>query len=161
MTQNGSRGGVDRHWLGIILFVLSGETGPATCRQRGSVASLTFPFSPSQLALAHPFISIDSCSLRCVWAGGDGELGIFAGAGWIGWACSGYEDAHAGLRSLLGTGTDELQGCTPKTGKNHTHRGIHGGPPCRQRSIQKFTFFPFSLFAEKKRVQLRGHWKNL
>lgn len=57
---------VDCHWLGIILFGLPGETRPSTDRQKGSVASLTFPFSLSQLAMGCPFISIDSCSLRCL-----------------------------------------------------------------------------------------------
>lgn len=161
VTQNGSRGGVDRHWLGIILFVLSSETGPATRRQRGSVASLTFPFSSSQLALAHPFISIDSCFLRCVWASRDGELGIFAGAGWIGWAFTRYEDAHAGLRSLLGTGTDGLQGCTHKTLRKITHTEasmaarLVGKEACKN-SLCSF----FSLCWEKNVFQLRGHWKN-
>lgn len=61
MTRNGKRRGVDRHWLGVILFVLPGETAAAARRQRGSVVGLTFPFSCSQLP---PFIPIESCSLR-------------------------------------------------------------------------------------------------
>lgn len=36
--------------------------GLSTDKQKGSVASLTFPFSSSQPALGCPFITIDSCS---------------------------------------------------------------------------------------------------
>lgn len=61
--------GVDCHRLGIILFGLPSETGPSTDKQKASVASLTFPFSSSQRALGSPFISIDSCSLRCLGGG--------------------------------------------------------------------------------------------
>ena len=78
--------GVYCHWLGIILFGLPSEKGPSTDRQKGSVASLTFPFSSSQLALGRPFISTDFCSFRCLW-----------GSGWIRSAFSGYDLAHTGL----------------------------------------------------------------
>lgn len=101
--------GVDCHWLGIILFVLPGETGPSTDRQKGSVASLTFPFSSSQLALGCPFISIDSCSLRCLrgrgMEGGAGVLLEPGGSAWHsvgmrwhmrGWGLSGDGDRRAG-----------------------------------------------------------------
>lgn len=65
-------------------------------------------------------------------------------------AFSGNEDAHAGLRSLLRTGTDELQGCTHKTlGKiTHTEASMVG-MPCRQRSMQKFTLFLFFSLPRK------------
>lgn len=103
--------GVDCCSLGIILFWLPSEMRPSTVKQKGSTASLTFPFSPSQLALGCPFISIDSCSLCCLWS--RGELG----AGWIWSAFCGYEAAHAGLISA-GLGTDdELERCTLM----HTH----------------------------------------
>lgn len=105
---------VDCHWLGIILFGLPGETRPSTDRQKGSVASLTFPFSSSQLAMGCPFISIDSCSLRCLRGLGLGgrEGGSLLEAGWICSAFYGYEVAHAGLRSQWGKGTDGSVGCT-------------------------------------------------
>lgn len=56
------------HCLGIILFGLPSETRPSTDKQKGSVASLTFPFSSSRLTLGHPFISTDCCSLHCLWS---------------------------------------------------------------------------------------------
>lgn len=89
MTRNGKRRGVDRHWLGVILFVLPGETAAATRRQRGSVAGLTFTFSCSQLA---PFIPIESCSLRGRLGrrghgrgaeGAGGSWGFGSAAGWM------------------------------------------------------------------------------
>lgn len=91
MTRNGKRRGVDRHWLGVILFVLPGETAAAARRQRGSVVGLTFPFSCSQLP---PFIPIESCSLRgrLGWlghgrgGGAEGPGGIWgfgSAAGWM------------------------------------------------------------------------------
>lgn len=51
-------------WLRIILFGLPREIGSARDKQKGSMASLTFPFSRSQLAMGFPFVSVDSCSFR-------------------------------------------------------------------------------------------------
>lgn len=147
--------GVDYHWLGIILFGLPCETGPSTDRQKGSMASLTFPFSSSQLALGCPFISIDSCSFRCLRGRGRGVAGV----GWLCSAFCGYEVAHAGLRSQWGGGmrthTEQRQ-----WGK-HIRRSIHA---CAQRHVHewwtdaKFSFFFLQVPAAERGLEWPAGW---
>lgn len=127
MTRNGKRRGVDRHWLGVILFVLPGETAAAAHRQRGSVVGLTFPFSCSQLP---PFIPIESCSLR-------GRLGWRGhGRGW-GWG------GRRG-RGVVGDSVPQLDGWfrgRSSEVRARTHEA-EGSVSCRRRRVQRFPHPP-------------------
>lgn len=124
--------GFDCHWLGIILFGLPSEAGPSTNKQRGSVESLTFPFSLSHPALGCLFISIDSCSFRCLWSGVD-LLGI----------------------QLVWGGT-----CRARLSRNRESRGAEVHRACRKKKSPSFPFF-FLEEKKNKCFQLRRDSNNL